>query len=51
MSNTDLFINAEVEYRRQRAARTVVATRGGRSRASWLRRLAAADPNLERRSS
>ena len=50
MSN-DLFINAEIEYRRQRATRAVVAARSGRSRASWLRRLAAADPNLERRSS
>lgn len=47
---TEPFIHAEIEYRRQRAQRAVVASRGGRSRASWLRRLAAADPSIERKS-
>ncbi|WP_435770731.1 hypothetical protein [Nocardioides sp. SYSU DS0651] len=50
MSN-DLFITAENEYRRQRTARAVAAaSRSGRSRSSWLRRLAATDPAVERRS-
>lgn len=49
MSN-NYFIDAETEYRRDRAARGVAASRAGRSRTSWLRRLAAADPAVERRS-
>lgn len=49
MSN-DLFINAENDYRRQRAARSLAASRAGRSRTSWLRRIAATDPSIERRS-
>lgn len=51
MSNNDYFISAENDYRRQRAARGVAAaSRSGRSRASWLRRLAATDPAVERQS-
>jgi len=49
MSN-NYFLDAENEYRRQRAARGVAASRAGRSRASWLRRIAATDPSIERRS-
>ncbi|MCR1784825.1 hypothetical protein KVF89_19945 [Nocardioides carbamazepini] len=49
MSN-DYFINAENDYRRQQAARGMAASRAGRSRTSWLRRIAATDPSVERRS-
>ncbi|NYI44233.1 hypothetical protein BJ993_001313 [Nocardioides aromaticivorans] len=49
MSN-DFFISAENDYRRQRAVRGVAASRAGRTRSSWLRRVAAADPTVERRS-
>ncbi|WP_157537120.1 hypothetical protein [Nocardioides sp. Root190] len=47
MSN-DYFFNAENSYRRQRAMLGIAASRAGRTRASWLRRLAAADPTIER---
>lgn len=50
MSNNDYFISAENDYRRQRTARGVAASRSGRSRSSWLRRLAATDPAIERQS-
>lgn len=46
--SSDYFINAENTYRRQRAMRGVAASRAGRSRSSWLRRIAAADPSVER---
>ncbi|WP_157538505.1 MULTISPECIES: hypothetical protein [unclassified Nocardioides] len=49
MSN-DFFISAENDYRRQRAVRGVAASRAGRTRSSWLRRVAATDPAVERRS-
>lgn len=49
MSN-DFFITAENSYRRQRAAKGVAASRAGRTRSSWLRRVAATDPSLERRA-
>lgn len=49
MSN-DFFITAENSYRRQRAAEGVAASRAGRTRSSWLRRVAATDPSIERRS-
>lgn len=49
MSN-DYFITAENSFRRQRAARGVAATRAGRTRSSWLRRVAATDPSVERRA-
>lgn len=49
MSN-DFFISAENDYRRQRAAKGVAASRAGRTRSSWLRRVAAADPTVARRS-
>lgn len=49
MSN-DFFISAENDYRRERAAKGVAASRAGRTRSSWLRRIAAADPTVERRS-
>ncbi|MBM9458540.1 hypothetical protein JK386_01345 [Nocardioides sp. zg-536] len=41
---TNYLNNAEYQYRRQRIAREVAASRGGRSRSDWLRRLAATDP-------
>lgn len=47
MSN-NYFLNAENEYRRERVVRGVAASRSGRSRASWLRRVAAADSAVER---
>ena len=50
MSNDYFFTSAENSYRRQRAALGLAASRGGRSRTSWLRRIAAADPSIERRS-
>lgn len=49
MSN-DYFFSAENSYRRQRAALGIAASRSGRSRASWLRRIAAAERRFERRS-
>jgi hypothetical protein len=48
MSND--FIFAENEYRRERVTRGVAAVRSGRTRSSWLRRLAAVDPSIERRT-
>lgn len=50
MSNNDYFISAENDYRRERTARGLAASRAGRSRSSWLRRLAASDPAVERQS-
>jgi len=49
MSN-QYYVNAETDYRRQRAAQGVAASRAGHSRSSWLRRIAAADPAVERHS-
>lgn len=43
MMNTDYYVQPEVAYRRTRARKAVVASRAGRSRSSWVRRLAAAD--------
>lgn len=43
------FLEAESTYRRARVARGVAASRAGRSRASWLRRVAASDPTLPTR--
>ncbi|AJR18741.1 hypothetical protein GUY44_01015 [Pimelobacter simplex] len=48
--SSDYFTNAENTYRRQRATRVMAASRAGRSRSSWLRRIAATDPSVERRS-
>ncbi|WP_408897023.1 hypothetical protein ACJ5H2_19115 [Nocardioides sp. R1-1] len=48
--SSNYFLNAENEYRRQQAARGIAASRAGRSRSSWLRRIAATDPSIERRS-
>ena len=48
--SSDYFTTAENTYRRERAARAMAASRAGRSRSSWLRRIAAADPSIERRS-
>ena len=48
MSN--LFVNAENDYRRERIAQGIAAGRAGRSRSSWLRRVAATDPSVQRRS-
>ena len=50
MSNDYFFASADNSYRRQRAALGIAASRAGRSRSSWLRRLAAADQRFERRS-
>ncbi len=48
MMNNDLFFTQpEIEYRKQRAARSIAAVRGSRSRSSWLRRLAATDPSTD----
>ncbi len=48
--SSDYFMSAENDYRRRRVARGVAASRAGRSRTSWLRRLAATDPSIERRA-
>ncbi len=47
---TNAFTSAENDYRRQQVVRGMAASRAGRSRTSWLRRIAAADPSVERRS-
>lgn len=44
--NNDRLIQAELDYRRTRARRAIAASRAGRSRTSWLRRLAAADKSV-----
>ncbi len=49
MSN-DYFISAENDYRRSRVVRGITPSKSGRSRSSWLRRVAASDPTVERRS-
>jgi hypothetical protein len=46
--SSNYYLNAENEYRRQQAARGMAASRAGRSRTSWLRRIAATDPSVER---
>lgn len=43
MNNDLFFVRPELEYRKQRARRSIAASRAGRSRSSWLRRLAATD--------
>ena len=46
---SDHFIRAEHEYRRDLARRTAAdsrASRAGRARSSWLRRLAAGDKSV-----
>ncbi|WP_168929472.1 hypothetical protein [Nocardioides sp. GY 10113] len=43
------FEGAELEYRRSRTRREFAGHRGQSSRTSWLRRLAAADPDLARK--
>ncbi|MBM0127548.1 hypothetical protein [Pimelobacter simplex] len=48
--SSNYYLDAENEYRRQQAARGMAASRAGRSRTSWLRRIAATDPSVERRS-
>ncbi|MBM7516775.1 hypothetical protein [Nocardioides nitrophenolicus] len=48
--SSNYYLTAEYEYRRQQAARGMAASRAGRSRTSWLRRIAATDPSVERRS-
>jgi hypothetical protein len=37
------FVQPEIEYKRTRARRALAASRRGRTRSSWLRRLDAAD--------
>jgi hypothetical protein len=46
MFTSDQFVQAEIEYRRARTRKELAASRGGRSRASWLRRMAAADKSV-----
>ena len=47
INNDSFFVGPELDYRRSRNSRAIAATRrSGRSRASWLRRLAATDPSL-----
>lgn len=47
MSN--YFVHAENDYRRETLTRSAAeASRSGRSRSSWVRRLAASDPTLRR---
>ncbi|GAA1504662.1 hypothetical protein [Nocardioides humi] len=48
--SSDYFTSAENDYRRQQVARGMAASRAGRSRASWLRRIFATDPSLARRA-
>lgn len=47
MNSNDL-INAEDAYRRQQVSRGLAASRKGRSRSSWVRRIASVDPTLTR---
>ncbi len=44
--NNDYFVKPELAYRKQQVRRAVASSRSGRSRSSWLRRLAAADKSV-----
>lgn len=47
MMNSDAFFaQPEIDYRRDRVRKSVAASRGNRSRSSWLRRIAAADKTV-----
>jgi hypothetical protein len=46
MYNADQFIQAEVDYRRSRIRSQIAASRSGRSRSSWARRVAAANKSV-----
>ena len=46
MNNDAFFFGPELDYRRDRNRREIAEARSGRSRTSWLRRIAAADRNL-----
>jgi len=48
MNNDSFFHSSELEYRRDRNRREIADARAGRSRTSWLRRVAAADRTLRR---
>ncbi len=48
--NSDYLVTAENQYRREQVTRGIAASRAGRTRSSWLRRLAAADPAVSRRA-
>ncbi|WP_281370697.1 hypothetical protein [Nocardioides stalactiti] len=39
-------IQSEMEYRRDKNRKAIAAQRGGRSRSSWLRRVAAAEKSI-----
>lgn len=39
-------IQSEMEYRKERTRKNIASHRGGRSRSSWLRRMAAAERNV-----
>ena len=39
-------IESEMEYRKDRTRKGIAAQRGGRSRSSWLRRVAAAEKSI-----
>ena len=39
-------IESEMQYRKDRARKDIAAQRGGRSRSSWLRRVAAAEKSI-----
>jgi hypothetical protein len=41
--NNDYYVKPEMAYRQSRVRKAVVASRAGRSRSSWVRRIAAAD--------
>ena len=39
-------IESEMQYRKERVRKGIAAQRGGRSRSSWLRRVAAAEKSV-----
>jgi hypothetical protein len=45
-NESNYFARSEIEYRAARTRRGIAAHRGGRSRSSWIRRVAAADKSV-----
>jgi hypothetical protein len=46
MYRSDLYLQSELDYRKSKARKAIAAQRGGRSRSSWLRRIAAAEKSV-----
>ena len=45
-NDNNYFARSEMEYRASKARKGIAAQRGGRSRSSWLRRVAAAEKSV-----